>query len=191
MFKPQNYLHSTGRMVAASAATLGIATVFLAPSALAGRIGNRVYFDSAPRLTRSVATNRGPSRQSTYQFTIYLPDNAGEPLEAVRFTPRDHLEDIALEVDESSAFEGDTLAGGPNLPLSSIGGTPEVSGEVTVVFDPPVSPGRSVTVELETEHNPGRGGVYLYGVTAYPDGGELAEGIFLGYGRLHFFDDEQ
>jgi hypothetical protein len=34
------------------------------------------------------------------------------------------------------------------------------------------------------KHNPIGGGVYLFGVTAYPMG-DHSSGMFLGYGRFH------
>ena len=71
------------------------------------------------------------------------------------------------------------------MPLASIGGEqPNKPGEATIAFDPPVSPGTTVTVALRAKRNPS-GGVYLFGVTAFP-AGERSWGQFLGYGRLHF-----
>ncbi|MDZ4877634.1 MAG: hypothetical protein CLLPBCKN_007069 [Chroococcidiopsis cubana SAG 39.79] len=71
------------------------------------------------------------------------------------------------------------------MPLASIGGEqPNKPGEAMIAFDPPVSPGTTVTVALRAESNPD-GGIYLFGVTAFP-AREKSSGQFLGYGRLHF-----
>jgi hypothetical protein len=88
-------------------------------------------------------------------------------------------------VNQSSAFIGNSFAGGPAVSLASIGGEqPSDSNEVTLVFDPPISPGKTVTVALKAARNPLPGGIYLFGVTAFPPG-ENSSGLFLGYGRLH------
>ncbi|MGB3613056.1 MAG: DUF2808 domain-containing protein [Elainellaceae cyanobacterium] len=152
-------------------------------------VGDRVAFDRAPRLVRSAATSSSPNSGADYQFTITVPYDAGEPMQAIQVTPHDHVEKISLNHDDSAAFEGDSLAGGPALPLSSIGGPTAVPGEVLFVFNPPVLPGHTITVELEAEHNPAQGGIYEYGVTAYP-AGPNGIGMFLGYGRLHLFDND-
>jgi Protein of unknown function (DUF2808) len=56
-----------------------------------------------------------------------------------------------------------------------------------VQFNPPVQPGRKVTIALSPQRNPAYSGVYLFGVTAFPTG-EKSHGQFLGFGRLHFYD---
>jgi hypothetical protein len=58
---------------------------------------------------------------------------------------------------------------------------------VTINFNPPIPPGQTVTVSLRPRQNPIFSGVYLFGITAYPQG-EKAYGQFLGYGRLHFYN---
>jgi hypothetical protein len=58
---------------------------------------------------------------------------------------------------------------------------------VSVTFDPPIAPGQTVTVGLRPVRNPNVGGVYLFGVTAFP-AGEKVHGQFLGFGRLQFYE---
>jgi len=164
------------------------ATALVASPVIGVLVGDRVAFDRAPRLVRSAASSSSPNSGADYQFTITLPIDAGEPLQAIQITPHNHVEEISLNHSDSAAFEGDSLAGGPDLPLSSIGGPTEVPGEALFVFNPPVLPGNTITVELEAEHNPAQGGVYEYGVTAYP-AGPNGIGMFLGYGRLHLLDN--
>lgn len=67
---------------------------------------------------------------------------------------------------------------------------PAKSGEVTVAFNPPVQPGKTVTVALRAKKNPTGGGIYLFGIKAFP-GGENSYGQFLGYGRLHFYSNSR
>ncbi|MGB3642285.1 MAG: DUF2808 domain-containing protein, partial [Rivularia sp. (in: cyanobacteria)] len=57
---------------------------------------------------------------------------------------------------------------------------------VSLTFNPPVEPGKTITIALKQIRNPSSEGVYLFGVTAFPVG-EKSHGQFLGYGRLHFY----
>ena len=50
------------------------------------------------------------------------------------------------------------------------GEKPKNDSEATVTFNPPIQPGQTVTVALDATANPWYGGVYLFGVTAYPEG---------------------
>lgn len=83
---------------------------------------------------------------------------------------------------------GDRYGAGVQLPLASIGGIESSSpGKTMIVFEQPVQPGTTVTIAVEAKRNPNSGGIYLFGVTAYLVG-EKANGLFLGYGRLTFYD---
>lgn len=125
---------------------------------------------------------------ATYHFTLKVPQNAGESLKAVTIVQHEGPDTVVFQEDKSRAFAGGSFAGGPQVPLASVGGPQPLDiNEETVVFDFPVPPGSTVTVALTPKRNPDRAGVYLFGVTAYPVG-ESSSGQFLGYGRLHFFD---
>jgi hypothetical protein len=139
-------------------------------------------FNRAPSLIETSTSTKIPGVPATYKFTISVPEDAGEPLQAVTITPRENVESLRFDENESRAF-----AGGSALHLASIGGDqPSNSKEVTVVFDPPVSPGSTVTVSLKAKNNPEFGGVYLFGITAF-SAGENSPGLFLGNGTLHFY----
>ncbi|MBW4521175.1 MAG: DUF2808 domain-containing protein [Scytolyngbya sp. HA4215-MV1] len=155
-------------------------------SAIAGQLSNgQSFFNHPPLLIRTATTSHSRYTPATYQFTLRVPADAGEPLGAVKIAQVENSEKIAFEPNHSTAFIGDSLAGGPMLSLASIGGEqPKDATEVTVVFDPPVQPGKTVTVEIRATQNP-NGGIYLFGVTAFP-AGENSLGQFLGHGRLHF-----
>lgn len=58
-----------------------------------------------------------------------------------------------------------------------------MSGETTVIFETPVEPGNTVLIAIKPQRNPSTGGVYLFGVTAYPTG-ENSSGLYLGSGRI-------
>jgi hypothetical protein len=147
-------------------------------------------FDRSPRLVRSAVNFEAPGvPRPTYQFTISVPEDAGAPLKAVTIAQAENAQKIDFKVDRSSAFIGNSFAGGPAVSLASIGGEqPAKSNEVTIAFEPPVAPGKTVTVALTAARNPFPGGIYLFGVTAFPPG-ENSSGLFLGYGRLHLDSD--
>ena len=145
----------------------------------------RTAFDKAPRLIRSAASSNTANAPASYHFTVTVPENAGESLEAVKIVQQPGVQNIEFNMNRSQAFIGDSFSGGPNVSLASTGGLPTTEGEATVVFDPPIPPGSTVTVSLRAKENPRFGGVYLFAVTAYPEGNN-SDGQFLGYGRLHF-----
>ena len=178
--------------IAASTVMLGVlvqATLSGLPASAVDLGGGRTFFDQSPRLIRTAASLTSSRTPSTYQFTIEVPSDAGEPLKAVTITQKPNAERIKFDVSENRAFIGDSFAGGPQLSLANIGGIqPSDSNEVTVVFDQPVEPGNTVTVSLKAKKNPHSGGVYLFGVTAFPVGNN-SPGLYLGTARLHFTQD--
>lgn len=167
----------------------------LVPASLLGLSANAAplsdgqsFFKHPPRLLQATTSISGTGLPgATYQFTINIPENAGEPLKAVTIghAEREDLDTVVFKYDESHAFAGASSAGGPQVPLSSIGGSQSLSNEVTAAFDPPVLPGRTVTIVLKPQRNPTKAGIYLFGVTAYPVG-ESSLGQFLGYSQLQF-----
>jgi Protein of unknown function (DUF2808) len=169
------------------ALSLVVPTALMTLPAQAGEYNGKSYFDHAPRLIRSASSMAVSDSPSTYQFTLMVPENAGAPLQAVRIVQDINLGQVKFDPAQTQAFLGDSFAGGPSVGLASIGGNQPESSEVTVVFDPPVMPGKTVTVSLETDRNPEPGGVYLFGVTAYPLN-DSSNGLFLGFGRFHVSD---
>ncbi|HBB33327.1 MAG TPA: hypothetical protein DDZ80_14620 [Cyanobacteria bacterium UBA8803] len=146
----------------------------------------QTFFNRSPRLIRVAASNTSPTVPATYQFTIQVPEDAGEPLQAVKITQKENLEQISFDESQSRAFIGDSWASGSSIPLANIGGNaPADANDITVVFDQPVAPGNTVTVTLNTNSNPLLGGVYQFGVTAFSRG-ENSPGLYLGSGRIHF-----
>ncbi|NET33611.1 MAG: DUF2808 domain-containing protein [Cyanothece sp. SIO1E1] len=173
--------------LSALALSVLLPTALLAPGATAVRFPNgRVAFDQAPRLVRSATSSVSSNNGVTYQFTLEVPAGAGEPLKAVNISQRQSIDTVEFQANQSEAFIGDTFAGGPDLSLAAVGGAVE-AGEMTVVFDPPIQPGNTVTISVEPDHNPFNGGAYLFGITAFPDG-ENSLGQFIGHGRVHVLD---
>jgi len=81
--------------------------------------------------------------------------------------------------------QSQAIANGAIVPISAIGGATDDS--LTIAFEQPIQPGSAVTISLLVDRNPGLGGIYLFGVTAYPVG-DSTNGLFLGYGRVTLFN---
>lgn len=147
-----------------------------------------VYFVQPPDLVAATTTFKGVSAWgATYYFTINVPANAGEPLQRVTIAQRDGSDNIRFKLDDSRAFEGTRDRRGEKLTLGEVIRDRET---VTVNFNPPVTPGKTITIGLRPVRNPLFSGVYLFGVTAFPPG-EKAHGQFLGFGRFHFYGDDR
>lgn len=140
----------------------------------------------SPRFIRAASSNHGTRiPEATYHFTVKVPENAAQSLKAIKIESLPNQETVSFKTNQIRAFRGDSFAGGPTLSLASIGG-PSPEGEELIVFDPPISPGNTVTVALRGA-TPDLGGSYLFGVTAFPTG--ESEGQFLGYRRIDFHAD--
>jgi hypothetical protein len=143
-----------------------------------------VYFALPPSLVKTRTAYRDPAVPSTYYFTLSLPSQAGEPLQRVTFTQYKGLENIEFDLKHTEA-EAETLTNSEQrLTLVEVTRDRQTK-TVSVTFNPPVLPGRTVTIGLHARSNPLHGGVYLFGVKAFP-AGEKSYGQFLGYGRLQF-----
>ncbi len=143
-----------------------------------------VYFTQPPSLVKAITTFRNPGVPATYYFTLDLPATAGEPLQRVTFKQQQGSEDIGFNLKHSEAEAEAPSQPRQKLNLGEVTSDPK-SHTVSVTFDPPVSPGRTIIIGLHPVGNPLFGGVYLFGVIAFPVG-EKVHGQFLGYGRLQF-----
>lgn len=183
MFRERHCFKARARLV--SLCVISVVTLGLMPfTARAGQVGGRGYFDHSPRLIRSATSNITAHTPATYEFTITVPQDAGAALQTVKVVQEQNLDHIHFDTTNSSAFLGDSFAGGRAIPLAAIGGEmPKDASEAIVTFNPPIHPGQTVTVALDATANPWLGGVYLFGVTAYPEG-DQSSGLFLGFGRI-------
>jgi len=147
----------------------------------------KTYFVQPPRFVGASATYTDAyAWSSTYYFTLTLLENAGEPLQKLVITQENAPDYPDFELQHSEAFERNGSRHGAQIPLKTVTLDPKTR-TITIIFDPPVLPGRTITIALSPVRNPSLGGVYLYGVTAYP-AGEQAYGQFLGFGRIHIYD---
>jgi hypothetical protein len=147
-----------------------------------------VYFAHPPTLKNAVTTERRvTSSGATYYFTLDLPEDAGEPLQRIVINQKDgstYNRLVKYRTEDTRAFTGTYRQRGEALPVQQTT-FDQATQTVTVTFDAPVPPGTTVTIGLRPQRNPQMDGIYLFGVTAFPQG-EKSYGQFIGYGRLQF-----
>jgi hypothetical protein len=177
-----NYLHIFRLSLPMATALL---TFYLASSfpAKAGEKNGKTFFDYPPTLQRSVVRDSGANSPVIYEFTLNVPTNAGESLQAVMVSQNSNANTVDFQINRSTAFTGSVYRKEAVLPLASVGG-PGLPGEAMIVFHRPVQPGQTVTIAIPAQNSPTRG-LQVFKVTAYPSG-QAALGQFLGYSRLNF-----
>ncbi|MEB3210223.1 MAG: DUF2808 domain-containing protein [Leptolyngbyaceae bacterium] len=151
-----------------------------------------VHFENPPRLIDSAIREQSVSDNNVkYFFLLSVPEDAGEPLQRIEIV-QEHGDLFTREIDfdpeDSVAYIGHRRSVGEELTI----GTSDFNDDtntMSLTFDPPIPPGTDLTIRLNAERNPRRSGVYLMGVTAYPEGTEPS-GQFLGFGRFHIFDSD-
>lgn len=105
-----------------------------------------VYFVQPPRLVEAVTTYKEVYVWgATYYFTLNLPENAGEPLQRVTINQREGLDYVRFDLKDTSAFEGTSSYEGQKLGLKDATSDGKTQ-TTTLVFDPPVPPGRNITI---------------------------------------------
>ncbi|XGB42836.1 MAG: DUF2808 domain-containing protein [Nodosilinea sp. LVE1205-7] len=139
--------------------------------------------DSYP--SRSWAGEADP----TYYFTFDFPATAVESLGQV-VVSLDEGEDAAFgyRLEATQAFIN-TPEGQVPLSLGPVQEDPETHA-LTVQFSSPVPPGSPITLVLRPYYNPRSGGVYLFGLRAYPVGTK-ARPTFMGYARFSFYERDR
>ena len=147
-----------------------------------------VAFIQPPDLLEAATTfNSVNAWGATYYFTIAIPKAASEPLQRVTINQKQGADNIRYRLDDTRAFVGTRRDRGDKIQLGEVTHDRETR-TVTVNFDPPIPPGRAITIGLRPRENPSTSGVYLFGVTAFPPG-EKVRSQFIGYGRLQFYSN--
>lgn len=119
-------------------------------------------------------------RRSNYRFTIDVPEAAAKPLQTVTFAQIEGADYPRFSERRTTAYEG----GDRSNPLNIATQDDIDNRTVTITFDPPVPPGRQITIALNAT-NP-RDGIYIYEVAAMPP--ETTElGQRIGIERLNFY----
>ncbi|MBW4440580.1 MAG: DUF2808 domain-containing protein [Plectolyngbya sp. WJT66-NPBG17] len=154
--------------------------------AQAVQVRGTTYFTSPPRLVGASTTqNYVYAWSATYYFTLDVLENAGEPLQRVTIAQNEGIDRVRFNLKETEAFDGDRRSN-TKLGLGEVTQDDKTKA-ITVNFNPPVPPGKRVTIALSPYQNPAYGGVYLFGVTAFPQG-EPSYGQFLGFGRISIYE---
>lgn len=147
-----------------------------------------VYFVQPPKLVDATTTYKDVNVWgATYYFTINVPENAGEPLQKVTIAQREGTENIRYHLNDTRAFVGERGRKESRLTLGAVTAERKTR-TVTVNFEPPITPGQTITIALRPVSNPSFSGVYLMGVTAFPVG-DKSHGQFLGFGRFQFYSN--
>jgi hypothetical protein len=169
-------------------AILGIisGTLFIVPPLFALNIGNDfTLFNKSPRLVEVVTTlSRIRVEGATYYFTVELPLDIGEPLEKLIIQQSQGLDTIYFDLDDTVAFIGKPIHRDNNLNIARVKRNLD-NNKISVIFDPPIPPGKTFTIALKPKKNPELSGKYQFAITAYPAGNN-AQGLYLGPGRLNF-----
>lgn len=92
-------------------------------------------------------------------------------------------------LDQTVAFAGTPREAQGKLTLGNVS-MDEESKAVTVDFDPPVTPGKLVTIGLRPQRTPRLDGIYVFRVIAVPEGDQPQSHI-AGHGRLNFTDADR
>ncbi|MEO0409092.1 MAG: DUF2808 domain-containing protein [Cyanobacteria bacterium P01_A01_bin.135] len=167
------------------------AFLLLGQSQLQAQVEGRSAFFSRPPLFEEATTTRDAANRANpgYYFQITVPEDAGQALQRVVIAQRDgdsNFREVEFEPEKTRAFIGSGRRG-EELSLGEVVWD-EAANAVSVEFDPPVAPGTEVALRLQAERNPRRGGVYLFGVTVFPEGASPS-GVFIGYGRIHIYEN--
>ncbi|NER78927.1 MAG: DUF2808 domain-containing protein [Leptolyngbya sp. SIO1D8] len=145
-------------------------------------------FDSPPRLVSFTTTrNRTNDRRATYYITVDLLPEAGEPLKTLQVELIEgRFRQLDYRLDEIRVFEGDRGSQGADFPLESADYDDDTQ-ILTVYLAEAAEPGQTITLALSPFRNPDRSGVYLFEVTAAPEG-DLPVFQRVGTGRLNIFE---
>jgi len=169
-------------------ATSATAQSGLQPNRGESNVGNNLSLATNPDISFrhplfivNISTpNNLERRRSEYRFTLDFPAGAVEPLQKIVFEQAGGA-DYPRYRDQGN-YAVDSTHGVP-LALSTVENNRD-QRTLVVTFDPPVDPGRQVTVVLAAR-NP-RDGIYTYQLTAFPIG--ATEGQYAGVERLHIYD---
>ncbi len=175
-------------VVAIATAIVGANVLMIEPVPALERPSGQRVFERAPRLICSAANFRTRDTLAYYYFTIEIPEDAGESLTAVTIQQKTNLEEITFYPNKSRAFFGKRFKKDLSISLASaellLDRESSHNNGVKVILEKPVEAGNTVTISLRAR-NPLYGGIYLFGVTAFPEGAN-SQGMYLGSGRIQF-----
>ncbi|MEO1591344.1 MAG: DUF2808 domain-containing protein, partial [Cyanobacteria bacterium J06632_22] len=126
-------------------------------------------------------------RNSTQFFTVELAETADEPLYRVDIVPQNLVSHIRpYRLQDTRAFEGTRFSPGDELTVGAVTADADTK-TISVVFDPPIEPGRQVTIALRPQHTPRLSGIYIFRIITFPPGDQPRSHI-AGHGRITIED---
>ena len=143
-----------------------------------------VSFVGIPRLIDSTTTQKTIKIQSTYYFTITVPENAKVTLKKIQFTQTSGSEFLGKNIRRTTGFEGTRKNQGQEIPVSLVENNQDTR-TIIVSLEQAIPPGKTITIALRTK-TPKISGVYQLRVTGFPDG-ENVRDASLGFARFHFY----
>jgi hypothetical protein len=169
---------------------IGATIALISPGMAVQHPNGKIFFNHPPRLQGASTSFASVNfAAATYYFTVVLPDDAGESLRQLRLAQATGGDRIEFNLRETEAFEGVRSHQGQRLAivadLESPPAAQSVANAVLLTFDPPITPGKTVTITLRPKRNPSVKGTYQFGVTAFP-AGDQAQAHFLGFAQIQF-----
>lgn len=144
-----------------------------------------ISFNRPPHLENVRVVNNNQFRESEYLFNVNIPADAGRPLQELVFTQTEGRDYPSFSIRDTHAYERGNRSA--DLPLSLVANDFD-ERTMTVIFDPPVQPGRDITVALKAHRNP-REDTYLYNVVASPEG-DSVRAQRVGTGRVRIYEPQ-
>lgn len=140
-----------------------------------------------PRLESFAATrNLAGVRNATYYFTVTLPSEAEAGLKTLEIALIEgRANRLDFDLEDTAVFVGPRDDRGSALPIE-VATYDEDTQTVTLTLAEAAAPDQTVTFALHPRRNPRWDGVYLFEVTALPDG-ELVRSQRIGTARLHIY----
>jgi len=142
------------------------------------------FFRTSPRLVRSHSTFTFPNAISTYIFEIEIPKEAENSLNKIIINQQQNTETINFFPDKTKAF---IINNNQQILIDNVKTTNNIDdnkNEIIIELNPSIPAGNRVKLEVKAR-NPLYGGIYQFGVTAYPQG-ENSRSLYLGIARFHF-----
>jgi hypothetical protein len=177
------YAQRRDRLFAALAAGLASMGLVTLPAAAVRFADGTVQFAGVPRLGKVTTTdNQAYAWGAKYLFTLQIPADASEPLGRVMLQQTEGVDEVEFNLKGTFAY-----LNGDRHQSTTVEATQAKPDTLELTFNPPISPGTTVTIGLQPYANPRTGGVYLFGVTTAP-AGEKVRSQFIGSGRLQFYE---
>lgn len=144
-----------------------------------------VAFDRPPEFVEVDVNHNCVSMPADYFFTLQVPENGGEPVQRLTISQEEGLEEIDFNVEVTAACESERK--GEPIAIADVTRDPN-GRNLSIAFERPIQPGETAIVRLHADRNPQTDGIYLFGVTAFPEG-DRVRGQFLGFKRLQLTAD--